>query len=90
MKKHWLLLLLFSFAPLLHASDRPLTYERVTLSVQSEAPVANDTLVAVLRQREAAQRHDHIDIELDPGMTVLTGETGAGKSILLDALGLEI
>ncbi len=30
----------------------------------------------------------HVEIELRGGMTVLTGETGAGKSILLDALGL--
>ena len=31
---------------------------------------------------------DTLDLELDPGFAVLTGETGAGKSILLDALGL--
>ncbi len=29
-----------------------------------------------------------LDLELCPGMTALTGETGAGKSILLDAIGL--
>ncbi len=31
---------------------------------------------------------DSSELELDAGMTALTGETGAGKSILLDALGL--
>ena len=29
-----------------------------------------------------------LDLELDDGFSVLTGETGAGKSILLDALAL--
>src|SRR4051812_24928298 len=29
-----------------------------------------------------------LDVEFAAGLTVLTGETGAGKSILLDALGL--
>ena len=31
---------------------------------------------------------DQVDVEFGAGMTVLTGETGAGKSILVDALGL--
>ena len=31
---------------------------------------------------------DKLELELKGGMTVLTGETGAGKSILVDALGL--
>jgi DNA repair protein RecN (Recombination protein N) len=31
---------------------------------------------------------DVLDLDFDHGMTVLTGETGAGKSILIDALGL--
>ena len=33
---------------------------------------------------------DQLDIEFDSGLGVLTGETGAGKSILLDALGLAL
>lgn len=33
---------------------------------------------------------DHLDLELRQGMTVVSGETGAGKSIMLDALGLAL
>lgn len=33
---------------------------------------------------------DQLDLELRSGMSVITGETGAGKSIMLDALGLAL
>jgi DNA repair protein RecN (Recombination protein N) len=33
---------------------------------------------------------EHLDLELDRGMSVISGETGAGKSIMLDALGLTL
>ncbi|TPE59244.1 DNA repair protein RecN [Sandaracinobacter neustonicus] len=33
---------------------------------------------------------ERVALELEPGLTVLTGETGAGKSILLDGLGLAL
>ena len=31
---------------------------------------------------------DAVEVEFDPGLNVLTGETGAGKSILVEAVGL--
>src|SRR5690349_8545578 len=33
---------------------------------------------------------DRLELEFERGLGVLTGETGAGKSILLDALGLAL
>ena len=31
---------------------------------------------------------DHLEVEFEPGFNVLTGETGAGKSVLVEAIGL--
>ena len=33
---------------------------------------------------------EKLDLSFDAGLAVLTGETGAGKSILLDSLGLAL
>src|ERR1700739_79490 len=33
---------------------------------------------------------DQLDLEFSNGLTILTGETGAGKSILLDSLSLAL
>src|SRR5205809_3688899 len=33
---------------------------------------------------------ERLELEFEPGLGVLAGETGAGKSILLDALGLAL
>ena len=44
-------------------------------------------MLATLKIRDIVLIED-VSIDFSPGMNVLTGETGAGKSILLDALGL--
>jgi DNA repair protein RecN (Recombination protein N) len=31
---------------------------------------------------------DHLELDFEPGLNVLTGETGAGKSVLVEAIGL--
>ena len=33
---------------------------------------------------------DQVEIEFDPGLTTVTGETGSGKSLVVDAIGIDI
>lgn len=44
-------------------------------------------MLSALRVRDLAVLED-VDVSLDTGLTVLTGETGAGKSLVVDALSL--
>src|SRR6185437_7474019 len=52
-------------------------------NLRSEGP----NMLATLKVRDLVLIED-VELEFAPGLNVLTGETGAGKSILLDALGL--
>ena len=53
--------------------------------VRPEAPAAQDAMLVALAIRDIVLI-DRLTIDFASGLTVLTGETGAGKSILLDAL----
>jgi DNA repair protein RecN (Recombination protein N) len=46
-------------------------------------------MIKVLRVRNLATIED-LEIRLDPGFSILTGETGAGKSIIIDAIRLAL
>ncbi len=56
--------------------------------------VAPDSLYCAVMLQHLSIRNfatvDKLDIDFEPGMTAITGETGAGKSIILGALGLTL
>jgi DNA repair protein RecN (Recombination protein N) len=68
--------------------------ERADGAVRERAGEANARSDRPGRLLELAVRDlaliERLRLELEPGLNVLTGETGAGKSLLIDALGLAL
>src|SRR5207253_6694934 len=60
-------------------STAPPTSPISPLSLHDALPIFRDVVLI-----------DRLSLAFRPGLCVLTGETGAGKSILLDALGLAL
>src|SRR4029077_15585401 len=60
--------------------------ERIAAIPPSRAP---DAMLSLIKVRNYAII-DEVELELERGFSVMTGETGAGKSILVDALGLAL
>ena len=59
------------------------------ITPESETPSERPGRLLELSVRDLALI-ERLRLELEPGLNVLTGETGAGKSLLIDALGLAL
>src|SRR4029077_7565883 len=75
---------------LARSSDGCQTYGRIgvlRLCPQASAARAGQPMLRFLRIEHLAVI-DTLEVEFEAGLNVLTGETGAGKSILVEAVGL--
>ncbi|MFI5227098.1 MAG: AAA family ATPase, partial [Candidatus Limnocylindrales bacterium] len=63
--------------------------ERASSATLDVEPVASAGRLLELTVTDLALI-ERLRVELGPGLNVLTGETGAGKSLVIDALGLAL
>jgi DNA repair protein RecN (Recombination protein N) len=69
------------------APSQPAADKRLDLAAAAAGPTAGRLTDLTVRDLALIER---VAISFEPGLNVLTGETGAGKSLLIDALGLAI
>ena len=70
--KHWLLVLLtvsLLYIPMVHATETPLTYDRINLSASAQGKAANDILVAVLFNRSEGPSAELLAAEVNKAIT---------------------
>ena len=76
-------------APTSPTEQRGLLRARLGLARSDSEPPGAARMLTALSIRDVVLI-ERLDLSFGPGLTVLTGETGAGKSILLDSLGLAL
>ncbi len=82
----YVLVWLFATAPL--AAHEPAAgYDRISLSVSAEAPVANDVLVAVLHVQREGQRHSAVADEVNRTMRWALEIAGRAATVQAQTLG---
>jgi DNA repair protein RecN (Recombination protein N) len=77
------------FQPLKRPSQKTFVYFLFSPSHEGKKLCYSESMLTALSIRDIVLI-EKLDLALDNGLTILTGETGAGKSILLDSLGLAL